>query len=152
MTSNDVKKQSKDVATQVLTLDQLRNVLTFEDAVALAKQVNDGVIISSADLGDGFAIKEKKDLIGIQMMLLEWEQGKNVSKGEGFIIVRAVTVNNDKVIFTDGSTGIWRQLTQFTEQTGRTSGMYAQEGLRVSRYTFTDETGKEKDAETYYIA
>lgn len=153
-----VKKESvaetttKDVAVQPISRVDLAALQTFDQAVGLAEQAY-GEIISAEALGDGFAVTDKRLLVGKPMLILSWEDGKNVKfKGNGFTIVRAITKENDKVLFVDGSTGIRDQLTVFQQVSGRTGGLLAEHGLRVSEYEYTEEDGTVTPAKTYYIA
>lgn len=143
-------KSTKDVAVQGFTFEALAGITTFQQAIELATDKH-GQLLDSLDLGDGFASKEKSELVGVPMVILEWQNGKNTSYGD-FLIVKVVTDKNEKVVFVDGSTGIKQQLDVITENSGRTGGILAREGLRVSEYTYTDDDGKEKPAKTYYIA
>lgn len=146
-----VSKTTKDVVAQPISRVDLASVTTFEQAFALAEATY-GEIISSEELGDGFAVVEKSSLVGVPFLILGWEAGKNEKHGP-FTIVRGITKDNGKVLFVDGSTGIKDQLAVFQQVSGRTGGLLAVDGLRVSNYTYTDPAdGKDKPASTYYIA
>lgn len=56
-----------------------------------------------------------------------------------------------KVIFNDGSTGVYEQLKDYTNKNARTTAISCPRGLRVSRYTYTDDKGVDRDAATYYL-
>lgn len=151
-----VSDTTKDVVAQPISRVDLASVTTFDQAVALAESAY-GEIISSEELGDGYTVVEKSSLLNVPFLILSWEEGKNVKfendgKPAGFTIVRGVTQNNDKVLFVDGSTGIRDQLTVFQQVSGRSGGLLAKFGLRVSEYEYTDAKGKKIPAKTYYIA
>lgn len=55
-----------------------------------------------------------------------------------------------KIILTDGSTGIYRQLRETTARTRRNSRLMVRNGLRVSQYSIELEGGSQP-AETYYL-
>jgi hypothetical protein len=136
--------------------DDLARVTTFEEAVALAAQVSGGeVLAADTELGDGFAVLESKDkrtLIGVPLMFMEWQFNQG-DMGE-FVSARVAAKQGNgvgKYIINDGSTGIYRQLQEFSKRTGRSTGLYARHGLRVSDYKYTDNEGKEKPASTFYI-
>jgi hypothetical protein len=58
--------------------------------------------------------------------------------GSQFVSARVVTRNADggmsKYIINDGGTGLAEQLAQFTQDTGKTGGLFARHGLRESEY------------------
>jgi hypothetical protein len=56
----------------------------------------------------------------------------------------------DKVILTDGSTGIFKQLREVAKKTQRTTNIVVRHGLRVSQYTADTDSGP-KMAETFYL-
>jgi hypothetical protein len=58
--------------------------------------------------------------------------------------------NTSKIIITDGSTGIYRQLREVAKRTGKTTALLVRNGLRVSEYTADTEEGP-KLAETFYL-
>jgi hypothetical protein len=134
--------------------EALRNVETFDDAIALAMQeVGD---IASADnaLGDGFALLDNKDtLIGKPLLFLSWsfnngDFGPFVS---AHVVARVDSGGANKVIINDGSTGIYAQLEAYTKRTGKQGGLLSRKGLRRSDYMYTDEKGQERPASTHYI-
>ena len=152
--------QSVEVRQNIPTFDtgKLVDMQSWDDLAEIFDEA--GVELSFADkvLGDGFAILDTKDkmtLIGKPMALLEWRFNEG-SMGR-FVSIRAVVKagknNTDirKVIINDGSTGIMRQLDQFTAQTGKQSGLIVVRGLRVSQYKYEDANGVQRDAETYYL-
>ena len=56
----------------------------------------------------------------------------------------------DKIILTDGSTGIFKQLREVAKKTQRTTNIVVRHGLRVSQYTADTDSGP-KMAETFYL-
>jgi len=155
------KPDAEIVVPQRFSTEQLAGVKSFEDAVRLAAQQHDG-LVDSLELGDGFRICDDKDkLVGKHFVIMEWEYGKHLQYGlSKFVIVRLVTAQNEKVIITDGSTGIMRQLETMKEVEGRLGGINCQEGLRVSEYGLNDaqeivEIGaadQTSKGRTFYIA
>lgn len=136
-----------EIVLPSLTAEQLASVSTFDEAVALfgADQ-----LLDTADYGDGFVLlKDKSKLVGEPFIIL----ATSIQMGDfgPFSIVKLITRHGDKYVFVDGSTGIKDQLEFMLDQTGRGGGWLCRNGLRVSNYTFTDESGAEKPASTYYI-
>jgi hypothetical protein len=148
----------------------LRNIGSFEDALALAAEVHGSVVDASQVLGDGFALLRsddaKRELIGKPMLLLEWKFNKG-DYGDAFVSVRAVVQERNKsltkVIFNDGSTGVAKMLHQYQVSTGRTGGLVVRNGFRESTYNYCPVCGsascelpdmhekEHKQATTYYL-
>lgn len=146
-TSTEVDRIHPAIATEALA-----EVKSFADAVQLAQQVygQENVVVASDVLGDGFRMLENKDaLSGVGFFAVSW----NFSMGDHgeFVAVKLVTEDDRKLVITDGSTGIYAQLAQYSKQTGRYGGLFVRKGLRRSDYTYTDDKGDEKDAHTYYL-
>jgi hypothetical protein len=55
-----------------------------------------------------------------------------------------------RLVLSDGSAGIYRQLRETTQRTGKTTSMVVVNGLRVSQYTVEVEGGSQP-AETFYL-
>lgn len=105
----------------------------YEAALLFAQETFGEVRELSDELGNGFAlIEDKSKLEGIGMLVLNWRF--NEGDFGMFASVAAVTEKNDKVIFNDGSTGIYSQLRTYTDETGHTGGLKARHGLRGSSY------------------
>ena len=109
-------------------------------------------------LGDGFESVDKKEtLVGERMALLSWTFSESKEYGGEFVTVRAITLNNRRIRFTDGSTGIKDQLKRLTEartEAGHKmpNGALLCGGLRVSEYDYQDDKGKVTRAKTFYIS
>lgn len=129
--------------------DTLRGVTSFADAMELFAG---DVLTADSELGDGFAmIKNKDSLVGVPCLFMSWSFNTGEYADE-FVAARIVTEDGRKVVIIDGGTGIRQQLREFTDSHGgRQGGLLSRRGLRKSEYTYTDENGKEKDAETFYI-
>lgn len=160
MTDRELNKAGQEVAQKqnIPNFDSadLANIETLDDLGALFERAGVEVSFAHSVLGDGFAILGKDDkmsLIGKGLALIEWRFNKG-DMGE-FVSVRAVDISQTpfrKVILNDGSTGIYRQLRDFTDKTGIQSGLMVKNGLRVSEYTYEDpNTGVERPAKTFYL-
>lgn len=104
----------------------------FEAALAMAADLYGEVLDVSKELGNGFALVDKADLTGERMILLYWAFNEG-DFGE-FASIAAVTTSQKRVIFNDGSTGVYAQLREFTQDTKRTGGLLAPMGLRANTY------------------
>ncbi|UGC97975.1 hypothetical protein [Rhodococcus phage P19] len=148
-------QKSNALAVQDFSLAELASIQSFEDAAALLATRYE-TILDSDDLGDGFdLVKDKSTLLDQTMLLISWrimDADDKMKFGEPWVIVRAVTEDNRKIVFIDGSTGIRDQLVGVTASSGRTGGVLARDGLRVSVYDYTDDKGVTTEAKTYYIA
>lgn len=135
------------------------SVLDFTDAEAAFKFFADQGAEIADNEADGIRtlpIVEKIALIDVPFLAVNWRfnEGTNGT----FVSVEFMTRDGMTGVFNDGSTGVMAQLSQITEtrtEKGHpypTAGRLVSHGLRVSRYTFLNEKGKEQNAETYYLA
>lgn len=148
------KKNANDVVKTEpkLSDESLAGLSSFADALSLIEATygNDALVVASEVLGDGFAMLENKDkLVGELFVFISWDFHLG-DHGE-FVAARVMTQDGKKYIVIDGSTGICKTLSEYTEKTGKKVGMVCQKGLRRSDYTYTDENGVDKPATTYYI-
>lgn len=137
-----------------LSDDALTGITSFEDALALLTETYgaESVVLASEVLGDGFALLDSKDkhkLVGEMFVIVNWSF--HIGENGEYVIARIVTANNRKLVLTDGSTGICKQLSTYSANTGKYAAMVVKQGLRRSDYTFTNEQGEEKSATTYYL-
>lgn len=130
--------------------------ITSIDA-ALSALAGAGLNVSGIeDFGSGFVLTEKDQLIGAEMLLLQWR----FSEGDygPFVSVAALTRDGRRVIFNDGSTGVYAQLQNVSSvrlgngETNVHAGLTAKHGLKESTYTYTDAKGEERPASTYYLS
>lgn len=152
-TPNDnAEENSALVPSSSISTNQLREIHSFDDALRVMEETYgaDALALASDALGDGFALAKSKDqLIGVPCAFISW----NDSLGDHgpFVAARLVTQDGRKLVITDGSEGIFRQLMDFQESKGRSGGLVAKNGLRRSDYSYVDSNGEEKPATTYYI-
>lgn len=137
-----------------INAETLRGIGSFADAIAVAME-NNGTDIADV-LGDGFAEITKDKLVGIRFIILDWivSKSKDYADEQGeyrpFVTVRAVTERNEKVFFTDGSTGICAQLLDLDSK-GEHHPLNVSRGLRVSEYQYVDDKGRASAAFTFYL-
>lgn len=132
----------------------LRAIESFDDAVALTQVEMGEIVAADQVIGDGFAIVQDKDtLIGRPLLFMSWtfHSGDYGTFVSAQCAARGESGGVTKCIVNDGSTGIYQQLADYTNQTGKMGGLLARHGLRRSDYTYTDIDGKEKPASTFYI-
>lgn len=109
-------------------------------------------------LSDGFElIEDKGTLVKTPMALLSWSFSESKEYGGEYVVVRAITRDNRRIRFVDGSTGIRKQLRDLTDKRVNESHPYPTGallcgGLRVSEYDYTNDKGKTAKARTYYIS
>ena len=132
-------------APSLYSEDEIKGLTSFGDAVALANEK--GGITDGKDLGIGLEVVEKEQLVGVEMILLEWRF--NTGDFGPFVSVTAMTKDNRKLVFNDGSTGIYAQLTEITDEAGKHGNIYLRKGLRKSNYDNPQGEGK---STTYYLA
>lgn len=158
MTDKELSKANSDVAVPTTRFDdeQLLAISNFDDALALLGEQGIALESASDTLGNGFAIlKDKGNLIGVELMCLSWQFNKGENGAFVSVNVLAKMPGNSspaKLVLNDGSTGIYAQLKKYTDRSGRTAGMYVKNGLTRSDYTYEDEkTGETKQATTFYL-
>lgn len=154
MTDAPVREVDTRKAPPLWSDDQLRDIKTLDDlAVALSGR-EDVKVFDASEFGNGYEVldKEGKDkLIGVYFAIMDWRFNDG-DQGE-FVSVTVLTEKGDRYVINDGSTGICEQLREIQKAAGGTAVIRVKKGLRVSRYTYTDEKdGKEKPAATYYLS
>lgn len=156
-----------DASTELTTREwdegALRDIGSYADAVALYRAMyGDDVVEAADELGDGFdrySEDDKRKLVGVPLFVMEWRFSisETVQRGDQsveYVTCRVVGERGGKAIkavFSDGGSGIYRQLRAFTDRTDRVRGMMVPNGLRVSDYTFTAPDGSKTPASTYYF-
>lgn len=141
---SETQEVSKVVREMNFDDDTLRSISSFEDAVNLLAQEMGGELHYADEvLGDGFGdvIDNKDDLIGKPLVFLSWKFNLNGEFGE-FVIARVVTADGQKMILTDGSTGIKKQLMDHTYQHNTHGGLIVRKGLRKSDYPMCKSCAK----------
>lgn len=122
--------------------DQMRDIASYEDALALAEAVHGDVLDIAEELGTGFVLlKDKGKLVDQEFVLVQWR----FTAGEFskmFVSAALVTKTGDKYIITDGSSGIMDQLFTFSQDQKRFGGVRVHHGLRVSAYDTCAECGR----------
>lgn len=139
--------------------DTLLAIDSFDAALALVKEEFGAELVSADEtLGNGFTIlnKDAKDvLIGLPCIFMSWNfnLGDNGEFVSAQVVARGPGGSTIKAIVNDGSTGIYRQLSEYTRRSnGKQGGMIARRGLTRSDYTYEDPTtGESRPATTYYI-
>jgi hypothetical protein len=137
---------------RVFSDETLRSVTSFDEAFTLAQETFGGVIDASDEIGSGFDLLDtdaKDSLTGVPFVILEMAFHHSDQYAQEFVSVVAVTEHNRRVIFNDGSTGIYAQLHAVYERTGRTGGILVKGGLRRSDYPANEERPA---GTTYYLA
>lgn len=118
----------------------------------------DNIDDAAQELGDGYALENNKDkLIGVTMVLVDWnflpgdfKVPDNVDPwpGQGmYSTIRLITQDGRKFRISDGSTGIHRQLWEYSQERERQTGLLVRRGLKKS--TYSNEHSSE--AYTYYL-
>jgi len=163
-----------EVATRKFNREELGSIQSFAEAMALAASQYGTVLQAHEvpELGDGFTmVEDKEDLVDKPFLILTWEFHESDMNDGEWTLLRCVSEGKngeaEKFVFTDGSTGISRELKEFTLKTGRDGAMFVRHGLRFSKY-YIDEDTKEaltkrqvqeymvskkkmREARTYYL-
>jgi hypothetical protein len=132
---------------------------SWDAAVGFLKENGVAIEHAAAVLVDEFPEVDKKDLVNVEFVLFNWtisEDGGDY--GSQFVTCRGITRTGNRFRFSDGSTGVYRQLVKLTSDRLKdgsatpNGGLMCGKGLTKSEYTYTDEKGKKTPAVTYYIS
>jgi hypothetical protein len=139
----------------------MRGIVTFEDAMALMQSAGISVDDAAEAIGDGFVLLEDKaKLQDVPCLFMTWSFSPGEYGNGEYVTARVVAKLDNgtvaKYVLNDGSTGIYKQLREYTDMSGKLGGLAAHGGLKVSNYTkdiFNPKTGKEEPtaATTVYI-
>lgn len=118
----------------VVTPDEMMEVQNFADAFAILKAAGlEPTVVNEFEL-----IEDKKTLIDVPFIILSYKFHPGDYGGE-FVSVSAITDQNKKIVFNDGSTGIRAQLQALSDK-GIQTGIICMHGLRVSEYYYNADT------------
>lgn len=154
--TNAPESVSTDVELRISDA-QLRDISSFEDAIRLAESVYGSVVDASEEIGSGFVMLENKDrLTDVPFLILscsfpEGDYRNEIGELSKFAVVRLVTDKGDRLVITDGGHGVFTQLSELNERTGRSGGILVKGGLRRSDYSYEDANGVTQPATTYYL-
>ena len=115
---------------------------------------------------DEFPEIDKAALVGRECIFLTWQLSRPESEsfGQPFVVVRGITRDGQRFRFSDGSTGLFKQLVKITEKRIETNsrtpnaGLHVVYGLTASNYKVPHPDEKKAsqgvtiDATTYYLA
>ena len=114
--------------------------------------VSENIDVVDFDGGSEWDLVGDKDILINQDMVIARIRF-NETTGGNFVSVCAYTIpDGKKVVFNDGGTGIYKQLSTHVARGKQETGIRCKKGLRVSRYTYVDDKDVERDAATYYLA
>jgi len=155
-----------EIRTPEFDVEQLAGIQSFDDATVLFSNVTgEGVTLAHEEMGDGFALladDARDSLIGIPLFLMTWEFRPGDYDDE-YVTCRLVARNENgtvrKVLANFGGSGVYEQIRDFTDRSGRVGGLLVKHGLRRSDFWFDPKTKKAssketpgaKPARTYYL-
>lgn len=148
---NEIRRSMGGTDSALVTAGT-REIESFDEVAELLQSAPGEVLV----IDDYQKLDDKSQLINVPFFINRWWFAEG-DMGE-FAVLRCVTSRpvrtpageTDKVVVSDGSTGIFRQLREVTKKTERTAALMVRNGLRVSQYTAETESGP-KMAETYYL-
>lgn len=141
------KKSAELVVPRVFSDDDLSEVDSWETAMSFVDSAFEGGAINAAEeLGTGFRIADEDDklkLCDVPLLFMQWTFNPG-DYGEDYVSCNVVQRYDNgsiaKWIVNDGSTGLCAELKAYTKKTGRSGGLGAPKGLRVSKYYIDAET------------
>ena len=139
--SADAEMQSAlATVSRTFDVDTLRDMTTFDDALAALNAQEIPLRDASEHIGDGFELlddKEKGQLVGVKFVILDASESPG-DFGKSFVTVRLMTKDGRKCIVNDGSTGIRDQVVQVLQRYGSAAGFVVNNGLRASQYAYCE--------------
>lgn len=133
---------------------------SYDEALALLGSVTE-IADATEDLADEWTEIDKEKLVNVPFLLVAWtiSSEDDADFGNQYVVVRGITSAGKRFRFTDGSTGIFRQLVRLTGDRLKNPvtapyanmGLKCPEGLVKSEYNKTIN-GERTRAVTYYIA
>lgn len=145
-------KANTDVAvTSDQIVDTLNSNLDHASFAELMQLFDAGGVTHIQELDDRVPV-EKEALLGMAFVITEWRHNPEGQMGE-FVVCKLTTMDDQHLLFTDGSTGIKEQLLTFQKENGN-KPIFVPKGLRKSDYTVDDpfNPGKKLAATTYYLS
>lgn len=142
--------QGDKPSAEVVVKTDWSTIESWDAAIAHFKgEIADSTLV----FGDGVKLVEKKQLEGIEFMLLECREVFNKKTNErDYINFLVIARNGNKACFNDGSTGCMAQADAYKETRGSfPQGIYCEKGLRSSTYE-VEIDGKLQEATTFYFA
>lgn len=102
----------------------------------LASQLHGDVVNAAEVLGNGFTNADDKGrYVGVPLLVISWEfQDSDVKANAQYAVLFCMTKQGEKIVITDGSTGIYQQLREYTARTGINGGLIMPNGLSESNY------------------
>lgn len=128
-----------DVVIPTVDLDQVADfasaVLAFGDTLSTVTGLDSW----------GPVVEDKDTLCGVPFIIVRWKFHEG--NFGPYVAALIITETNEKLVITDGSSGVYAQLRALTDDTNRTEGLMASRGLRRSDYEVNGRA-----ARTYYLA
>lgn len=152
----DAREAGTDVARQprnsdIYDVTELRGISSFDDALALVSEKVGEITDAEKELGTGFRVlngPDKDRLLGVTFLILSMDF--NEGDQGAFVSFLCVTEENGKYVVNDGSTGIYKQLEEYSMRGGKPKGLLVNGGLRKSEYE-KEIDGRMTKAVTYYL-
>jgi len=116
----------------------LDEVVDFDALVAAANEAlgaeNVVAISSNYVVLNG---KDKERLIGVPFLIRKATPSADKLTGQPYMVLHVVTKDNEQYVVTDGSSGIYQQVTDLIDKHGRDYAFLVANGLRSSTYGVT---------------
>jgi hypothetical protein len=130
-----------------LDREQINSVVSFDEAIAQANLTEDQLTYVASPytvLKD----REKETLVNVPFFIRGVRFAHDESQDADYAVVYVVSRNNEMFIFTDGSTGIYKQLLAEVARRANdghptpAANIMVANGLRVSEYFVNETTGE----------
>jgi len=123
------------------------------ERMTFAEMMEAGVI--SIEQIDDRVMVDQEELVGVPFVMFKFDVKQSESFGGEYAVVDVKTVDGTRA-FSDGGTGICKQLQQYKDTLAELgqdvfSPIYFPNGLRASHYMYTNPDGAKIPATTYYF-
>lgn len=110
---------------------------------------------AAEDIAGEFELVDKSKLVEVPFVILDFRFSDGLGATGQKVSVEVMTKTGEKLVFNDGSTGVFTQIADHEEdwkdQIANGRPILISNGLRVSEYTYKAPDGSEKPAKTYYL-
>jgi hypothetical protein len=138
--------ENKAVARKSINISELVDLGSFEQALDFLQ--SEGIAIRNVTevedfLGDGFTYVQKNALVNIPFVMLHVQRTMSPSYDVPMTTVRGMTATNKRIKFTDFSSGIHDQITNYETRSGMSAaGLVVSNGLSASEYDACESCGR----------
>jgi len=138
-TARETAEPTTAVAVRQFSNEDLLNISSFEDAIALVNEAYGDVLTADEVIGNGFRmLGDKHKLVGVPFVAVQWKFFDG-DYGTSYTNMMVVTDRGDRYLVNDGGAGITKELMEFSARSDRMGGVVFRNGLAASTYDFCSD-------------